>query len=153
MAHLYSLMGLSLNESGWFENFSTSSYLFSLCRSALTPFLQLSCFSSCPCFGDLRVIWMLVLARAPLGTKEEKTRVKLVHYVRCFRSLRQRRRRPHCGWNEELSLLPANMACGSLCCSLSSHHDGKEPGFCLSTCWSVNSEFNGLLQREIRSSS
>lgn len=121
----------------------------------LFPFSS-SRFSSCPCFGDLRVIWVLVLARAPLGTKEEKTRVKLVHYVRCFRSLRQRRRRPDWkGWNEELSLLPANMACGSHCCSLSSHHDGKEPGFCLSTamCWSVNSEFNGLLLREISSSS
>lgn len=47
------------------------------------------------------------------------------------------------------------MACGSHCCSLSSHHDGKEPRFCLSTatCWSVNSKFNGRLQREISSSS
>lgn len=36
-------------------------------------FLQLSCFSSCPSLGDLRVIWVTVLAlvRAPLGPKEE----------------------------------------------------------------------------------
>lgn len=99
---------------------------------------------------------VLPLARAPLGPKEEKKRVELVLYVRCFRSLRQRRRRLYwLGWNEELSVLPANIACGSHCCSVSSHHDGKEPGFCLSTAtrWSVNSKFNGMLQREISSSS
>lgn len=83
MAHLYSLLGFSVNESGWLENFPTSSCHFSFCRSALTPFLQLSCFSSCPHFGDLRVIWVTVLAlvRAPLGPKEEKTRVELVLQV------------------------------------------------------------------------
>lgn len=123
----------------------------------LFPFSS-SRFSSCPCFGDLRVIWVtvLVLVRAPSGPKEEKTRMELVLYVRCFRSLRQRRRRPHwLGWNEELSVFPANVACGSHCCFVSPHHDGKEPWFCLSTAtrWSVNSKFNGMLQREISSSS
>lgn len=72
-----------------------------------------------------------------------------VLYISCFRSLRQRRRRPHwLGWHEGLSVLSANMACGS-------HRDGKEPAFCLSTAtrWSVNSKFNGMLLREISSSS
>lgn len=62
---------------------------------------------------------VLALAKAPLGPKEEKNGVELVLYVRCFRSLRQRRRRLQwLGWNKELSVLLANMACDSHCCCL-----------------------------------